>query len=203
MGYGEQWLFQLSQDPQTIKQATEMAQKEVALNDSFPFAHTVLGLVYLLNKQPEQALAEAEKAIALNPNAGDGYIGLAHILNATGRPEEAIAMVEKGLRCPSRYTNWWHLIELGTAYYLRGQYEEARTTLEKVANRSFNYLGLHLILAATYGQLGREQEAQAEAAEILRLSPTFSLAVAKQRSQFTDPTALEHFLAALRKAGLK
>jgi TolB-like protein/Tfp pilus assembly protein PilF len=203
LGYGEQWLFQLSQDPQTMEQATEMAQKEVALNDSFPYAHTVLGLIYLWNKQPEQAIAEAERAIALNPNAGDGYIGLAHILNATGRPQEAIAAVEKGLRCPSRFSNWWHVIELGTAYYLTGQYEEARATLGQVANRSLNYPWLHLLLAATYGQLGREQEAQAEAAEILRLSPAFSLEVAKQRLPFTDPAALEHFFADLRKAGLK
>jgi len=52
-------------------------------------------------------------------------------------------------------------------------------------------------------QLGREEEAQTEAAEVLRLNPQFSLEVHRQRVPIKDPTTLERHIAALRKAGLK
>jgi len=66
-----------------------------------------------------------------------------------------------------------------------------------------NILGAHLTLAAVYSELGREAEARAEAAEVLRINPQFSLEVHKQRVPIKDPAVLERHLAALRKAGLK
>jgi adenylate cyclase len=64
-------------------------------------------------------------------------------------------------------------------------------------------LGAHLTLAAVYSELGREAEARAEAAEVLRLNPHFSLEVLRQRAPIKDPAIRERYLAALRKAGLK
>jgi hypothetical protein len=61
----------------------------------------------------------------------------------------------------------------------------------------------HFNLAVIYSELGREEEAQAEVAEMLRISPTFSLETVRQNIPFKDPAALERHLAALRKAGLK
>ena len=66
-----------------------------------------------------------------------------------------------------------------------------------------NILNHHLPLAAVYSELGQEAEARAEAAEVLRLNPQFSLEVHKQRTPIKDPAVLERHLAALRKAGLK
>jgi len=45
--------------------------------------------------------------------------------------------------------------------------------------------------------------ARAEAAEIMRLNPQFSLEVWKQRENFKDQAVQERLLNALRKAGLK
>jgi adenylate cyclase len=66
-----------------------------------------------------------------------------------------------------------------------------------------NVLGAHLTLAVVYSELGREGDARAEAAEVLRLNPNFSLEIHKQRIPIKDPTVLERHLVALRKAGLK
>jgi hypothetical protein len=46
-------------------------------------------------------------------------------------------------------------------------------------------------------------EARAEAAEVLRINPNFSLEVERQTSGVKDPAAVEHWLTTLRKAGLK
>jgi hypothetical protein len=59
------------------------------------------------------------------------------------------------------------------------------------------------MLAVVYSELGQAAEARAEAAEVLRLNPNFSLEVHKKRAPIKDPVMLERHLAALRKAGLK
>jgi adenylate cyclase len=86
---------------------------------------------------------------------------------------------------------------------LLGRYEEALTALKGALAVNRNHLGAHLDLAATYSELGREEEARAEATEVLRLSPNFSLEVYRQRLPYTEPAVTERLLAALRKAGLK
>ena len=56
-------------------------------------------------------------------------------------------------------------------------------------------------LALVYSELGREEEARAEAAEVLRLNLSFSLEGMRQRLPFKDPAEVERVLADLRKAG--
>lgn len=58
-------------------------------------------------------------------------------------------------------------------------------------------------LAASYSELGKDTEAQTEAAEVLRISPKFSLEVHKERAPIKDPAMLERHIAALPKAGLE
>ena len=58
-------------------------------------------------------------------------------------------------------------------------------------------------LAVVYSELGREEEARAEVAEILRLNPKYSLEVWRQIAPYKDPAVLERMFAALHRAGLK
>ena len=67
----------------------------------------------------------------------------------------------------------------------------------------FRSLPAHLYLAASYGELGREEEARAEAAEIERLSPQTSLEALRQRLPYKDQAVLERLFDGLRKAGVK
>jgi len=196
-------LFLWSPDPQqSLEQALELGRKAATLDDSLPIAHGLLGFVYLRKKQHEQAIAEAERAIALNPNYAVSYVGLAAILRNVGRPEEALELVKKGMRLNTYYPDWY-ASNLGDAYSLLGRYEEALTAYRDALIRNPNLLLAHLGLASIYSELGREEEAWAEAAEVLRISPTFSLEVWKQRSPQKDPAILERQITALRKAGLK
>ena len=86
---------------------------------------------------------------------------------------------------------------------MAGRPEEAIAPLKQYLSHYPNILGAHLTLAAVYSELGREAEARAEAAEVLRINPQFSLEVYKERVPIKDPVALERHVAALRKAGLK
>ena len=60
-------------------------------------------------------------------------------------------------------------------------------------------------LTATYSMMGREKEARAEAAEVLRINPKFSLDLWTKRGRqiYKDESEVDKLVDAMRKAGLK
>ena len=199
---GQEWVYQWVQEPEILEQALALAQKAVSLDASLPGAHTALCYAYLYERQHEQAMAAAERVIALAPSDAEGFGRLGSVLNFAGRPEEAIGLLKKAMRLNPRYP-YNYLSLLGMAYGLTGRYEEAITTLKTGVSRNPDHLPLHLHLMVSYSELGREAEARAELAEILRISPNFSSEGVRRVMPFKDPADLERYLAALRKAGLK
>jgi tetratricopeptide (TPR) repeat protein len=91
---------------------------------------------------------------------------------------------------------------LAVAYRDAGQYEKAieecKKTLQREPNTQFPYI--HMTIS--YLRLGREEEARAAAAELLRVNPKFSLESYARTLPFTKPVA-ERIVEDLRKAGLK
>ncbi|MBI3800682.1 MAG: tetratricopeptide repeat protein [Deltaproteobacteria bacterium] len=201
--YVQQWTSQQSADAQTLTQALAAAQRAVALNDSFSFGHALVGYVYLWQKRYDQAVAELERAVVLAPNEAYNYAILAAVLNQAGRLEDALRAAEQAQRLQSSGPLDHHLAFIGSVYSLAGRPEEAIAPLKQYLSRYPNFLGAHLTLAAVYSDLGKEAEARAEAAEVLRINPKFSLEVHRQRVPIKDPAMLERHIAALRKAGLK
>jgi adenylate cyclase len=55
-------------------------------------------------------------------------------------------------------------------------------------------------LAVTYGLMGREKEAKAAAAELLRINPKFSVEYALKTSPYKDK---DQIIQGMRKTGLK
>jgi len=86
---------------------------------------------------------------------------------------------------------------------MMGRHEEAMAAQQQVLLRTPDHLHAHVHLAHIYSDLGREEEARAAAAEVLRLNPNFSLEAGRQIYPFKDPAVIEHGIAALRKLGLK
>ncbi|HJY80934.1 MAG TPA: adenylate/guanylate cyclase domain-containing protein [Candidatus Binatia bacterium] len=199
--YFYDWFVQWDPDSQNLNRAFALAQKAITQSDSLPQAHLLLGLIYLYQKQHDQALAETERAIALDPNNGTGYKNLWEILVFMGQPEKGLMMIEKAIRLNPHVA--YYVNALGWAYYWLGRYEEAVMAFKRAIPRSPNIPVAYIGLAATYSALGREAEARAEVAEVLRVSPQFSLAVWQQRLPFKDQAVLERHINDLRKAGLE
>ena len=115
--------------------------------------------------------------------------------------EEAIEMAEKARQIDSSIT--W---PLRFAYRLTGRYRDALILAVQDLNLYPTFSGLyhlHVELTILYSELGRLEEAKAEAAEILKLVPNFSVEVYGERVPYKDPAQAERDMAALRKAGLK
>ena len=196
--YFMEWLF-WSQDPQVLQRAFALGQRAVALDDSLPEAHGILGFFYAIKKQPEQAVIEGERALTLNPNFADGYVWLGFSMSFMGKLEEAIELVQKGMRLnPS--TPFIYLACLGHAYYLLRQYENAIAAQKKALALNPDNAADHMFLALSYIELGRKKEARAEIIESLRLSPLTSPRRLRQRLPYTDQAVLERVLDSIRKA---
>lgn len=95
------------------------------------------------------------------------------------------------------------LLNLGFAYREEGQHEKALVPLKQALALMPNSLAPHWNIAVCYAGLGRQGEAQAEAVEILRVYPQFSVEAWRPFLPYKDPAMLERELAALRKAGLR
>jgi adenylate cyclase len=198
--YLHEWTHGWSQDPQLLGRAFELAQKAIALDDTLPEAHRVLGDVYLWRKQHEEAIAELEKAISLNPNYADAIAGLGDVLNHAGNPEEAIRLVKRATRLNPHHHAWYFYV-LGLSYISTERYEKAVEILKRGLIRNPDFMIIHLLLAGIYAEANRMEEARVEVEEVLRITPDFSLEVFKEKAPFKDQARLDRFAEALRKAG--
>jgi adenylate cyclase len=198
------YLLGTTKSPQeSLEKAIQLAQKAIALDDGQAAGHDTLGYLYCYKREYDKALAEGERALALNPSGADvhAYYGL--ILTYACRPEEAIPMFQKAIRL-NPFGPSWYYVTFGFALLNMGRFEEAVAVYKKALQLSPDSIFAHLFLAATYSMMGREKEARAEAAEVLRVNPKFSLDYsARIISVFKDQSVIDNIIGAVRKAGLK
>ena len=69
--------------------------------------------------------------------------------------------------------------------------------------RNPNDLFTHLTLAGAYSLSGREEEARAEAKEVLKINPKFSIEKFAKRLPYKNQADTEKLVYVMRKAGLK
>jgi adenylate cyclase len=189
---------------EAMQEALVMAEKAVNLEPSSSNSHEMLSLVYAFSQNPEKALSEAEKAVALSPSSAYAYHCMGAALMVAERFHEAIPIFQKSLRLsPIPHTSGV-LGMLGTSYRFIGQYEDAIATYKRMSTLYPDNLYSHAMLASTYATVGRDEEAHAEAAEVLKIDPHFSSErfvnafLVKRNKKLLDET-----LNDLRKAGLK
>jgi adenylate cyclase len=140
--------------------------------------------------------------VALNPNGADVNALLGLMLRYLGRSEEAVERLEKAIRL-NPIPPAWYLYNLGDAYRLAGRYEEAVVSFKKAIDLNPDHLLAWIYLSATYGQMGREQEARAAANNVLQASRKFLVEPYVKRLPYRNQDDVNNLIAALHKAGLK
>src|SRR6266852_5497 len=195
-------IYQWSGGSQALDNAYQTAQKAIALNDSEPWAYMLLGNLDLTKRHYDQAIGEGQRAVSLAPNLTYGYFWLSRILVYSGRPKEAVVAAEKGMRLNPRHPEYC-LTQVGLAYLSMGRFKQARSIFEETFAITPNQPAGYMLKAIADVELGRSDDARAEAAEVLRLSPHYSLATWQQDYPLKDPALQERWRVDLRKAGLK
>ena len=187
---------------ESIEKAIKLAQKAIAMDDSIPRAHALLSDFYSIKREHDKAIAEGERAVALDPNGASAHEFYALSLTYAGRPEEAIPLFQKAIRL-NPFSQTGTFLHYGHALLGARRLEEAVSAYKKSSQLSPNSIFAHIRLAATYSMMGREREARAEAAEVLRLNPQFSLDSWAKVQNYKDQSVKDNLADALRKAGLK
>jgi adenylate cyclase len=187
-------------NPACLDRACHLARKDVQLDPNLPEAHATLGFALGRRGEHEAAVAEFERAMALNPNFTDWRFG--DTLMFAGDPARAVEVTERKMRLDPFYPPPAP-VSLGLTHYMLRQYSQALPLLRECASRAPNFRAVHVFLAATYAQLGNIEQARAEAAEVLRIEPRYTIGGTQARlTPFKRPEDAEHFFDGLRKAGL-
>ena len=192
------WRYDWTDRPdEALDIALSLARQAVEVDNTDARGFGELGFAHLYRKEHESAINAYERALRLNPNDADLMSDMADALAHCGRSEEAIDLLQKAMRLnpfyPDQYI--WHL---GGAYFNLERYEEAIKTIQTMQNPTEG----RRLLAASYGNLGRLEEARAEARKVLEAHPNFDVEnwAAVQPDKYEEDVA--RFVEGLKRAGL-
>jgi adenylate cyclase len=186
---------------ETLDKVEKLVQKAIDISGPDYRTHEILSNVYYLENQYDKAIAEGQKAVELNPNSANSNFVYGMVLSLSTRYDEAIPILKKAIRLnpvtPINYLN-----QLAMAYFHTEQYEKAIPLWNIAIERNHDYYYAHLGLTAAYQLIGKADKARESAAEVMRVSPSFSLSMLEKRFISSDKESKERMLGALREAGL-
>jgi adenylate cyclase len=185
----------------SLEQGREAAQKAVTLDDNDFYAHWALGLIHLWMRRHKEAITEQRRAILLNPNFPSAHAALGLSLYYGGEPAAALECYDRATAVdPFEPDVFLHF--RAQAQFQLGRYEQAIELLKRRLIRNPDTDISRALLAATYGHLGRLDEARAEWAELLRVNPAYSIEHRRKALPYENPDDFELFANGLRKADL-
>ncbi len=202
------WLEPVEQGPlraeyaqaSTLARACSWAQKAAELDPCSAEAHAQLASALHWNWRPDDACAEFVRAFELNPNLV--FHPYMMVLAHYGRAPEAIEYMKR-IKSVDPFIHPICDALGGFAYFQMEAYEDAFALLRGVARQLPEFKGGHLWFAAVAAQLGKHAEAQAAAAQVMRLTPDFTIT---QELAIRMPNVgrrdADRFARTLRKAGL-
>jgi TolB-like protein len=183
---------------EAMSKLLEAGQKAVQLDPDDGNAHLALGGAYAYHGKAEQALAEFDRAEALSPSDADLLLVVAWSIPGFGKTERAVGLAEQALKLNPHYPDWYNQ-GLSYVFFFGEQFQKS------VKYRSLVKEPLALdyaFLAMSYAYLGRMSEAEAAAANVKKLDPTW---IAERYLSDTGGFAEkegELFVNGARKAGL-
>jgi adenylate cyclase len=185
-----------------VRQARQSALQAVALDSENPQAQYVLAQTSHWAGDVGAAIGHASRAIELNENFALGHFYLGIGLSLDGRHEEALDAIDKGFRLSPRDSraSTWLANKARVLYHLR-RYEEAIETALSARRIQPHAYG-SLVLAASYAQLERDEDARSAFAEICTLPGGSAKTTRWYLDRYSDPVARGHMAEGLRKAGV-
>jgi adenylate cyclase len=185
-----------------LERAEALAHKALALDPATTRAYRVLSYINLFRKRSDLALAQIDRALEYNPSDADNYAYRGVILVWAGRAAEALPWLEGALRFDR--ANSFAPVGLCTAYYFLRRYTEAVDACDRSLSRNPGrnmQMMTRPVLAATYGTLNRQQDAERERAIVARLWPF--LEARTFAAQFGTEEAENQMLEGMKKAGFR
>ena len=182
----------------TWQLVNEQVNVALALDDNDSDVHRILAAINLAHDEHEKARYHQERALTLNPNNDLILVQNGELLTWLGRPQDGIEWIRKAMRVnpyhPERFSN-----HLGRAHYTAREYAEAVEALSRLTRPDHSH---HAFLAAALAQLGDQNAAAAQAQEVLKKQPGFSIRRFLSTLHYQQESDTAHLREGLRKAGL-
>jgi len=196
------WLGSTKSPRESLRKAMELAKKALSLDDSLGGAHGLLGNIYIMRRDYEKGIRETERGVELEPNGADAHALLGMGLLFADRAAEGVPILKKAIRLDP-HTPGWYMHVLASAYRDIRKYEEAIEWGDKAVQQNPKNVLSRKILCSIYSLAGRMDEARAQAKEIMRLNPNFSVDQVARTDPQKNQGVKKRYIDALRKVGLK
>jgi adenylate cyclase len=186
------------------ERAVEHARAAIAADKDDANSLAIAGFVLaIVGHDMERSRMAVERALELNPNdpVVQGFTG--QVRTFLGDQDRALGCFETALRLnPGDPMAFAFLHGSATAHLLAGRFEEAVAFATRAAHENANFNPIFRVLAASYAQLGKMEEARKAVGRLLELDPGTSIARQRARLPFQDRAQFERLLDGLRMAGL-
>jgi len=162
-------------DPEkSMQKAFEAAQKALSADAQYPDGYSLLGIIYMVRGDTNQAIAMNEKAVELAPSDSQVLAFLGNVLIDSGRVREGIQKMQRAIRlCP--FPPAWYLTVLGAGFHLNGDNEAAISALEQATEREPDSVLSRLWLASAFVEMGRLDDARAVLKTGIDIEPAFDV----------------------------
>jgi len=179
----------------------EYAEKALQLDPSIPQIYLTRSMLYLAQHRFDAATEAGRRTVEVHPGYADGYAALAFVLSYAGEPEDALWAIRKGMELDPNYSYIYLGVE-GRVLFDLERYEEAIEVLNRSVARNPGFARTHLILAASYAQIGDLESAEWSAEEARLIQDNITLKNLRATSGYQHEENTDHYIDALRLAGL-
>ena len=188
----------------SFRMALDSSDSALALNDQDTVAIRAAGLVHFFSKNHDVALDYFRRAVEANSNEAENHALLGAALGVAGDYDASLKQFEIAFLLSPRdahIATWYNY--LGIAAFVTGQDEKAAEWSMKTVQANPRFPGGYRTLAASYGNLGQNAEAENARQKLQELLPNLTLAQLRESlPYFKNPNDLDRYLDGLRKSGL-
>jgi adenylate cyclase len=157
----------------------------------------------LMAREYEVPVACMDRALQLNPNSAGILMRSGHLRTWVSDAELAIEHFTRSMRLtPLDPQLGYPYVGLAVAHIIKGDFEAALDNGRRGAREMPRWIGAWVNIAVASACLGRQDEAETAAKQILALSPGYSIELRMANSLFRDEWVNDVWVAGLRKAGV-
>jgi TolB-like protein/Tfp pilus assembly protein PilF len=172
--------------------------RAIALAPDYVYSYVHKSGYLGMSRRPDEAVRVADAGLADNPNIPYLYLARAMPEISLRRFDEAKSDMRQAIRVSPRdaFTTFFHVV-LGDTEIGAGRPEAAIVEYRKALDAGDHTYWVYANLAASYGLLGKVDEAKPFVAETLRVNPSFTVKWFQNHTAYVIPKRDEGF----RKAG--
>jgi TolB-like protein len=184
--------------------ATTLAREALASDSTDPLVLARCGYVLtLLAGMHVEGSALLDRAITANPNCAEAYIRGGWVSVWNGDFATALSRADVSERLDPLSPEAMNCLNLrAAAHFFSRQFDAAIDAAKRAIGRAPDYNSARRYLIASLAQAGRQEDARAQAIELLVRDPRCTLARTRGNNPFRHEWMVEFFLAGLGEAGV-